>query len=257
MKPTISFGILVCNEHTELDNLLSHLVECIKGTDNEIILLADENNTTKEVYNVIDKYIRKSYDTGIPYLIQLYKRPLDRDFSEQRNYLNRVCNCDYIFQIDSDEMISKELIDYLPIMLEANPAIDVYDVPRINIVNHLELHDVIRWGWHISRHDKYIVENYIDNLYPKELELLRVYDLIIKERIEDGTITYYQPVINFPDSQKRLQKNKVSIIWKNKVHETLTGYDTYSQLPTDDLFCLTHVKSIERQRKQTDFYETI
>jgi hypothetical protein len=255
MKPTISFGILACNEYIELDTLLEHLTNCIINTDNEIVIVTDKDNTSKEVNDVIDKYIRKSYDNGVTYLIHYYSQSLNKDFSQQRNYLNCLCNGDYIFQIDSDEMISKEFIDYLPTMLEANLNVDVFDVPRINIVKHLELDDVVRWGWHISKHDKYIVTDNINNLYPKELELLKVYNLIINAFYDE--ITYSIPVINFPDNQKRLFKNKPEIKWKNKVHETLSGYETHTQLPTDDLFCLTHIKSIERQRKQNDFYTQI
>jgi hypothetical protein len=43
----------------------------------------------------------------------------------------------------------------------------------------------------------------------------------------------------------------------NKVHERITGYDTFSSLPTDEQWCLYHPKQIERQEKQNEYYEKI
>ena len=70
-------------------------------------------------------------------------------------------------------------------------------------------------------------------------------------------VTYYTPIINFSDNQTRIVKNTPSIKWVNKVHERLDGFKTYSTLPAQDEFCLLHPKSIERQEKQNQFYNTI
>ena len=51
---TISYAITVCDEHEELDRLLSFLIENIREED-EILVQCDENNTTSEVLKVLNK----------------------------------------------------------------------------------------------------------------------------------------------------------------------------------------------------------
>jgi glycosyltransferase involved in cell wall biosynthesis len=63
--------------------------------------------------------------------------------------------------------------------------------------------------------------------------------------------------INFPDYQWRVYKNIPTIKWINKVHERLDGFKIYSTLPPQDEFCLLHPKTIERQEKQNNFYNTL
>ena len=60
-----------------------------------------------------------------------------------------------------------------------------------------------------------------------------------------------------PDYQWRIYRNDKSIRWKNKVHEVLDGYKQFAPLPDQDEFCLLHPKTIERQEKQNQFYNTI
>ena len=52
-------------------------------------------------------------------------------------------------------------------------------------------------------------------------------------------------------------KNKPQIHWVNKVHERLVGYETVSQLPMVDVLALQHHKTIEKQEKQNEFYNTL
>ena len=70
-------------------------------------------------------------------------------------------------------------------------------------------------------------------------------------------IKYYTPIINKWDYQTRIIKKSHSIKWINKVHERLDGFKTYSTLPAQDEFCLLHPKTIERQEKQNNFYNTL
>ena len=46
-----------------------------------------------------------------------------------------MCTKDYIVNIDSDELPNVELLNILPGILEANPEVDLYYVPRINTVS--------------------------------------------------------------------------------------------------------------------------
>jgi len=70
-------------------------------------------------------------------------------------------------------------------------------------------------------------------------------------------IKYYEPIINFPDGQKRIFKNIPEIKWNGRVHETLVGYKTYAYLPPIEEWCLIHKKNITRQEKQNEFYTKI
>lgn len=70
-------------------------------------------------------------------------------------------------------------------------------------------------------------------------------------------VKYNTPIVNWCDYQWRIWKNKPEIKWKNKVHEVLDGYKTYSTLPAEPEFSLKHPKGIERQKKQNAYYDTL
>jgi hypothetical protein len=61
--------------------------------------------------------------------------------------------------------------------------------------------------------------------------------------------------VNYPDYQHRIYKNIPSIKWENKVHEIIAGAKYISLL--DMGFDLIHPKTIERQEKQNNFYNTL
>ena len=95
--------------------------------------------------------------------------------------------------------------------------VDVIRVPRVNTVSGLTPNHVKAWGWRV-----------------------------------DGA-----GWINFPDYQWRLYKNTPEIKWVNKVHEALTGFSTISELPADPEYALIHNKTIEKQEKQNNYYNTL
>jgi hypothetical protein len=134
-----------------------------------------------------------------------------------KNKLSSLCSGDYIYQIDADEMLSIEGLTLVPQIIENNSTIEVYRVPRINTVEGLTPEHIQKWGWNLN--DK----NWI----------------------------------NFPDLQWRIYKNHPDIKWKNKVHEILEGYERYSELPYNEELCLIHEKTIERQEKQNEYYDTL
>ena len=57
--------------------------------------------------------------------------------------------------------------------------------------------------------------------------------------------------------QWRLYKNSDNIKWINKVHEQLDGFKTISHLPLQEELALHHPKTIERQEKQNEYYDTL
>ena len=61
--------------------------------------------------------------------------------------------------------------------------------------------------------------------------------------------------VNYPDYQNRILKNKPEIYWVNKVHEKIIGAITTAEMPCG--LDLIHPKTIEKQEKQNNFYNTL
>jgi glycosyltransferase involved in cell wall biosynthesis len=134
----ISYAVTVCNELTEVERLLNQLITQ-KHSEDEIVVLYD-NYGTKEVFDYLQSV------EGI----KLVWDNFDRDFAEWKNKLNSLCTGDFIFQIDADEYLADEFIDLLHQILEANPEVDLYYVPRINTVSGLTEEHIQKWGWRVQ-----------------------------------------------------------------------------------------------------------
>jgi len=205
----ISYCITVCNELTELTELLNFLPLYIKY-DDEILIQYDESSVTDEVMDyikIMEKIHHNVITTGFP---------LNGDFSSFKNNLKKHATKDYIFQLDADELPSQYLLENLNDVLESNP-VDVIFVPRVNTVEGITDEHIAKWGWKVN---------------------------------EDG-------YVNWPDYQTRIYKNTEDITWMNKVHERITGYDTFSNFPAEEEWCMYHPKTINKQESQNAFYETI
>jgi glycosyltransferase involved in cell wall biosynthesis len=61
--------------------------------------------------------------------------------------------------------------------------------------------------------------------------------------------------VNYPDYQNRILKNKPEIHWINKVHEKIVGAMVTTEIPPG--LDLIHPKTIDRQEKQNNYYNTI
>jgi len=203
----ISYAIPVCNEHEELDRLLSLLIKN-KRQEDEIVVQADLGNTTREVYQVVDKHKDQ---------IRLVEFGLKGNFGAFKNNLKANCYGEWIFQIDADEYLKEEFIQHLPEILQDNPTIDLFLLPRINTVDGLTQQHIDTWRWRVD---------------------------------EKGWV-------NFPDYQTRILQNSPKINWANKVHEVLTGHTTYALMPPEEFYCLIHPKTIKRQEYQNKLYESI
>ena len=148
---------------------------------------------------------------------EVYYKEFQGHFANWKNLLTSFCEGNYIFQIDADELPNEELINGLPYILEVNQEVDVFLVPRVNTVEGLTPQHIQRWGWNVNE----------------------------------------KQWVNWPDYQWRIYKNIPQIQWKNKVHEVLDGYKTMSLLPREEEYALYHPKTIERQEKQNNYYDTI
>ena len=155
--------------------------------------------------------------TGSGWSMRWGSSRLNNDFAAHKNHLNGMCNGTYIFQIDADEALHPDLLENLHAVLDANETVDLFAIPRVNTVEGLTEEDIRRWGWRIN---------------------------------EKGWVM-------FPDYQTRLYRNSPDIKWEGKVHERITGYKTMTPLPAEEEWSLYHGKTIERQRKQNEFYDTL
>jgi len=149
--------------------------------------------------------------------LKIIEFSLNKNFSDFKNNLKNHCTKEWIFNIDADEIPSSTLMHIIHSILESNSHLDVLIVPRWNVVDGITQSHINKWNW----------------------------------RLDDSQR------INWPDWQMRIYRNKEEIKWKNKVHEVLDGYDKYSFLPEDKDFCLFHMKTIERQENQNNFYAKI
>jgi glycosyltransferase involved in cell wall biosynthesis len=161
--------------------------------------------------------IVKDYLTSIAHQTTVVVHNFENHFADWKNLLTSYCTGDYIFQIDADEIPNLTLIEHLPEILEMNQGVDVLLVPRVNTVEGLTQEHIQKWGW--------IVDN--------------------------------QGWVNYPDFQWRIYKNTPNIKWMNKVHERLIGYKTISNLPQIEACSLYHPKTIDRQERQNNYYDTL
>jgi len=142
----ISYAIPVCNEHVELEKLLSFLVKYIDEND-EIIVQCDKGNTTPEVYKVLDSF---KAPVGLKDPLKVIEFPLNGHFSNFKNNLKEHCTGDWIFQIDADELPHESLITNLKELLKLNPTTEMFMVPRVNTVEGLTQEHVNKWRWNVN-----------------------------------------------------------------------------------------------------------
>lgn len=205
----ISYAITVCNEFVEIQKLVNFIREN-KRLQDEIVILYDQKNGSEEIASWLTK--QSKYPN-----VQFWRGFFNGHFADWKNKLTEYCKGDYIFQIDADEIPDKNLINYLPEVLESNPNNEVYLVPRVNTVEGLTLEHQLKWNWEVN---------------------------------EKGWV-------NWPDYQWRIWKNKPEIKWVNKVHEKLEGYKTYAPLTAIPELALYHPKQIARQEKQNAYYDSL
>ena len=202
----ISYSITVCTELEEIKQLLPFLLKN-KRKEDEVVVLFDLTNGSEEV----KKYLLQTSEV---YAVFDW---FQNNFSEWKNKLNTLCSGDYIFQIDADEMITEVFMETLPTIIENNPEVEFYWVPRENYVIGLTPKHIQEWGWRVDVQNR----------------------------------------VNYPDYQGRIYKNSPDIRWKNKVHEVLIGYKHYTSLPEVSALSINHTKTIEKQEKQNNYYNTL
>ena len=244
----ITFAVTVCNELSEFVRLTAIIGDY---PNSQLLIQSDANRVTPEVLGAIEQV--KSTHNNVDH----YSIPLDNeDFGAFKNKLFDNARGEWIFQIDADEYPCVYLLDVLPEILESNADTDVLLVPRLNYVRGLTEDHVREWGWKLSTFgddNHLVVLPY--TIDPGYMELIRKYGRVMPS--DTGEVVCEEPVVNFPDYQWRLYRNKPEIRWVNRVHERLIGFTSYTALPSDPDYCLIHRKEISRQEKQNERYSKI
>ena len=148
-----------------------------------------------------------------------HKAKFNGNFAEWKNHLNSLCSGDYIVNVDADELPTVGFMEYIHDIIDLNP-VDVIRVPRSNKVIGLTDAHIKQWGWYLSDHEE----------------------------------------VNWPDYQSRVYFNVSNRIkWVGKVHERIEGYMSIADLPSDHDTTLFfhHIKTIEKQEKQNQLYNTL
>lgn len=140
----ISYAITVCNEMEEISRLVNFLHQH-KRVEDEICVLLDKPKASQELLDQLYRYSSSEW-------ITLKESAFQGHFADWKNELTKMCSGDYIFQIDADEIPSKDLIESLPEMIEYNADVDVYLVPRVNTVDGLTQDHMQQWGWNVNEH---------------------------------------------------------------------------------------------------------
>ena len=204
----ISYAITVCNELSEIQRLIGFLLQN-KRFEDDIVIVFDSKNGSTEVEELLRA---KSVNSEFSW----YPFDFKGNFSELKNYTKKMCNGDYIFHLDADEIPHEILIEQLPEIVSIND-VELIWVPRVNTVDGITQQHIENWGWQVN---------------------------------EKGWV-------NYPDYQSRIFKNNSQIKWQNKVHERIVGATNYSHLPPQEELSLYHPKTITKQEKQNQFYDTL
>lgn len=149
--------------------------------------------------------------------LYISKKDFNGDFAEWKNHLTELCSSEYIFQLDADELPHPHLIRTLPLIISNNPKNELFLIARVNTVEGLTDEYITKWRWKVN---------------------------------DKGWV-------NYPDFQTRLWKKENRIRWVGKVHERLTNFRTYTNLPEDEIYSIYHPKHIDRQVKQNDYYDKL
>lgn len=256
---TISYAILTHNEDESLKQLLD-VILLYKDSYDEIVIVDDYSDNPKTLE------ILKWVETVGNDKVRVYKRYLNGDFADQKNFMTEQCYSTYIVNLDADEMVTEQFMKSVKTMITTNKDkngeyIEVFKLHRLNTVDGLSLNHLVQWRWVTHKIPTEMSKKVLDTR-SDEYKLLDFYKLIIGEDVVDEKknlkeVRFFTPLINYPDFQYRIYKNNKKIKWQHKVHEVLVNYNTTAAFPGLRDYSIIHAKGIAKQEQQNNFYKTI
>lgn len=199
--------LITCRNETDTLSRLLYTIMNGRNVEDEVIILDDfsDNPCTQRMLEGHSKVEHKT---------KHIQHALNNDYGSHKNFGIEQCQGDFIFQLDGDERPPDALLgENLVTLLESNPTIEAYAVPRINDFRGVTKEDAHKWGWTLTT-----------------------------------SPTYKTPVVNWPDYQFRIFKRDYPrISFNRRLHEKVEGYSNYVCLPAEESFALYHDKTIEVQ----------
>lgn len=295
----LSIAITSHNEGDALFQLLNTIREfCVDDAPRlklqvEVVLVDDfsKDSRTQEILNLFQFDVKKLFGdiSSNNSSIFVTQKKFTGNFADHKNYLSSLCSGEYILNLDADEHISSSSwLGVVPALIDANPYVDIFGFPRVNTVDGITWSHMTKWGWVASKLEEYTRIEEIRRDSPKykflkdmgfiintnTMKLMSdseqkkyytpypshtYYDDLEKEK---ELVTYYIPIINWPDIQHRLYRNDPhKIQWIGNVHERLGGINMYSptkiHLPLQPEWAIEHHKTIQKQEIQNNLYETL
>ncbi len=205
-----SFAVLT---HNESKDYLEKCISCILASmqNDEELVIVDDFSTNADTIEYLDKL--NTYNDKI----HIFQHSLNKDFAQQKNFMNSMCKNEWIFNLDADEYMSVDTINWYRQLIVANPTLQALCLPRKNIVTDITDDYIKSQSWHIT------------------------YNAVGEK------------LINFPDYQCRIYKK--CAVWHNAVHETIDL--PKAAIRPDERLAIIHIKSFDRQVAQNNFYEIL
>ncbi len=139
----VTYAITVCNELTEVTNLINFLLPAIHPND-DILIQYDSLGVSEPVLQYL-KILDNLHSN-----VTVISQPLNGDFASFKNNLKLHANGLYIMQIDADEIPHEFLVKNMHNVLYANNGVDLFFVPRINTVDGITDEHIRTWRWKVN-----------------------------------------------------------------------------------------------------------
>jgi glycosyltransferase involved in cell wall biosynthesis len=168
--------LVTCSTETDTLKTLLKTIRLSKTDDDDIVILMDE------------KYVKEQNETHTIlgafhhcWGCRILSHPLNNDYGAHKNYGIEICSGDYIFQLDGDELPPESLLgENLHELINSNPTIEAYAVPRINDFRGVTDIHAKRWGWRLTPSTTIIHEKIIDT-NSSEYKFLKENGYILEE----------------------------------------------------------------------------
>lgn len=226
-KMKISYALLCYNETDSLRELLESII-VERPYEYEIIVVQDagqdKSDEQKNTADILYEYQKKCKLINVyerPIYFKICERPLNNDYSAQKNFMTEQCTGDWIINPDADEMFPEYILENIHLIIEQNDTECIW-LPRINIVEGMTAELAPRFG---QRFD------------------------------ERGWINWPDP------QNRIYLNDYPRIHWDKPVHERVIGYKTHSPLPFDiemaEHVAIKHIKTLDKQVEQNQKYAQI
>ena len=118
-KIPCTVGVLTLNSQ-------DRLAKCLKSLKDFAEVIVFDGNSTDKTLEIARQFenvrVEKQFSTNEP-------NQKIKDYSEVRNRLIKLASYEWFYNIDSDEMVSKELVDEIRGIIISQPEILIYNVP--------------------------------------------------------------------------------------------------------------------------------